>query len=229
MEIITHGLINGVKVKGFVDIKVYHPEDIQRMEPLHSEEGDNTIQSYLTQKIGSEMRRTSGSSDYQLNQWPNVNSTSRCYPSFDGTDHDRTYTSNSSYLNGADGIFCETASGGETGYTFPGGGQIGDFTNALALGHGSDMAQSVSTNTFTMIGECTWLGKNEGGASLTAVTSSNISNFEMGKDFNCKSSTNSDFTFGHSSTNMMYAQYSASNFTLDVNDQLKVTWSIQIT
>ena len=181
MEIITHGLINTIKARGFVTIEVFHPEDKVRMEPLHKEDGDNAINSYLLNQIGAEMRRTSGNSALELTQWPNVNSTSKCYPSFDGTNHDQDYTSGSSYLNGADGIFCETSSSAATGYTFPGSG-VGDFTQALALGHGSSMSQSVSGNTFTMIGECTWLGKHQGTASLASGSTGNITNFEMGKD-----------------------------------------------
>jgi len=228
MEIITHGLINTFKIYGYVNIEVFHPEDVSRMEPLHKEEGDNAIQTHLLNMIASDLRSSTASTNYNITQWPNVNSTSRCYPSFDGTDHNLDYTSNSSYLNGADGIFCETATGGETGYTFPNVG-IGDWTNALALGEGNDMTQSVSGNTFTIIGEATWLGKNAASSTLTSASSGNITNFQLGKDFSCKSSTNSDFTYGHAGSNYLYAQYTASAFSLDMNDQLKVTWTIQIT
>ena len=199
------------------------------MEPLHKEEGDNTIQSHLLNMIAADLRSSSASTNYNLTQWPNVNSTSKCYPSFDGTDHgDQSYTSGSSYLNGADGIFCETATASPTGYTFP-GNEFGDFTQALALGEGSSMSQSSSGNTFTMIGECTWLGKHQGTTSLASASSGSITNFELGKDFSCKATTSSDFTYGHPGSNYLYAQYTASAFSLDVNDQLKVTWTIQIT
>jgi len=228
MEIITHGLINTFKIYGYVTIEVFHTEDVARMEPLHKEEGDNTIQSHLLNMIASDLRSSTANTNYNITQWPNVNSTSRCYPSFDGTDHDRDYTSGSSYINGADGIFCETATASPTGYTFPGSG-VGDFTQALALGQGDDMTQGSSGNTFTIIGEATWLGKNVGAATLTSASSGNITNFELGKDFSCKSEVNSDFTYGHAGSNYLYANYTASAFSLDMNDQLKVTWTIQIT
>jgi hypothetical protein len=217
-------------VRGNVKVEVFHPEDPMRKEPTFYEEGENGVGSYALNELAAALRSAStGSTAYDLNPWPNVDTYDKCYPSytsgtFPSATHDTGFAS--SALEDQDGIFIETAVTGVTGYSFPGEG-IGDFTQALALGY--NKSESVASNAVTWAGEAKWMGKHDGSGDVDGSTASgSITLFKLGKDFRCQSQTNSDFGHPSGVDNKLYANYTASAFSLDVDDIVKATWTITI-
>ena len=237
MELFSN-IFKTIPLKGLVDIQIYHPEDIARKEPIHTENGDNTVNSYLFNKL-AEMLRTNSSSNtsHHLTHWANATSYSENYPSYAGghrANYDNTQNSiigaGNSQVFGGDGIFVNThnrATGGKSSGT--GASDVASTTQALCLTYkpgGGTTGTSVSSNVFTIVGEAKWQGEFTAfQGALGSNTSASMRDFKLGTNFVCASGTGSTFGSGDAT---LWCTYQSSYFTLDINDILKVTWTITI-
>ena len=55
-----------IHAHGRVKIQVFHPEDIERMEPTFTDEGDNAVDNELLKDIRDFLKSSSGSSAHHL-------------------------------------------------------------------------------------------------------------------------------------------------------------------
>ena len=185
MELFSN-IFKTIPLKGLVDIQIYHPEDISRKEPIYTENGDNTVNSYLFNKL-AEMLRTNSASNtaHNLTHWANANSYAENYPSYTG-GHRANY----------------------------------DNTQNSIIGAGNSQV------VYTIGAEAKWQGEFTAfQGALGSNTSANMRDFKLGTNFVCASGTGS--TFG-SSDATLWCTYQSDYFTLDINDILKVTWTITI-
>lgn len=199
--------LDPVKVTGNTKIEVFDVEDIAQLEPKHYENKRNTIDDWLLGKITDHMHSSSGSSNYQLTT--SSNWFTQRYPGGDTNDVDTD-------MAGKDGIFARVNDKTAIVQDPEGGGDyIYDF-----LLHES-LSNSVSNNTAQWIAQGSWTGGIESSASATTV-----SHLYIGKYYTPQGGTQ-----GFSTTDGFrddYADNNVTDFTLEVNDILKVTWSITI-
>jgi len=210
-------------MRGEVTLEVFHPEDVQRMEPLHSEHGENALSAGLINAVAAQMRSSSGASAYQIttaSSW-----FSRNYPG-EVTYQSQVGAFNNAWTqqNGLDGIMgnvdaLTTATSDGT--------SNGTDTQAIML---STIAGNSSTSRDALV--CTWASEfkwlgyfapNSGG-SITTLTSASVNThtiWRLGNSFSIAEGTTSSFA-------TEFATYTTSAFTLDMNDSVKAVWTITI-
>ena len=232
MELFSN-IFKTIPLKGLVDIQIYHPEDIARKEPIYTENGDNTVNSYLFNKL-AEMLRTNSASNtsHHLTHWANATSYLENYPSYAGghrANYDNTQNSiigaGNSQVFGGDGIFVNThnrATGGKSSGT--GASDVASTTQAFCLTF--NKSTDSTNNVFTIAAEAKCQGEFTAiQGALGSNTSASMRDFKLGTNFVCASGTGSTFGSGDAT---LWCTYQSSYFTLDINDILKVTWTITI-
>tara|TARA_R100001510_G_scaffold34776_1_gene31276 strand:- start:5033 stop:5680 length:648 start_codon:yes stop_codon:yes gene_type:complete len=201
--------------RGFVDLAVYDKEDLNKMEPKHTQQGDNTIDNELLAKLILFLRGSTNNS-FKINtasNWFN-----NPYAVANGGNTSNTTTDR----NNQDGIVAQgtVSTGGIVDNQTGEGGHLAVnhfFINDASQSGGGT---SVSTDTCTWTVQATWDDPN-------GSSSNTISKLYMGRAYNVQSSDNANED-SIPLFDTSYAEFDPSNFTLVESDVLKVSWSIQI-
>ena len=206
-----------LKVHGDVDIKVYDPEDLIRMEPKVDILDTNVVKDDLLEKLNDEMHTTASTNTaHQLHTGTNWHPASDMCYSPDLCDG-YTIVSN---REGENGISVAV-----TGYT----GTIeddvyGGCTQCKGFCLYDNTSTSTTNNASTWAAEATWLS----GYDPNTTT---VERMYMGKDFDSQIGGNFTNVFSTSFDgpyNFKYAYYDNTNFTIQTLDILRVTWTITV-
>tara|TARA_B100000902_G_scaffold168111_1_gene162859 strand:- start:332 stop:952 length:621 start_codon:yes stop_codon:yes gene_type:complete len=199
--------LSPVGVRGNTIVEVFDKEDLDQLEPKHYENKSNTINSWLMKQIIDQMHSSSGATVYQLNHLSNW--FTQKLPGGDTNDVDTD-------MAGKDGIFARV-NDKTAEVQDPEGG--GDYIYDFLLHEG--LSGSVSNNTAQWVAQGSWTGGVVGSASSTLV-----SYLYMGKYYGPQGGTQGTGT--NAGFIKPFADNNVTDFTLEVNDILKVTWSITI-
>ena len=192
-----------VKVTGHTVVEVFDPSGYVK----HFESKPNTINNELMKKIIDQMHSSSGSTSYQL-----THSSNWFTQKLPGGDTSAITTD----MDNKDGIFARVNDITAQVQDPEGGADnIYDF-----LLHES-LSGSVSNNTAQWIAQGSW-----GGASTGAQNSTTVSHLYIGKKYGAEGGTQGNGPDG--GFEEPFADNNVADFTLELNDILKVTWSITI-
>ena len=192
---------NSIKLRGYVKVDVFHPEDIHKMEPTFHDEGENTVDNNLLERIVHHIDgETSGVSTYQL---PASGWHDDAHGYWDqGGDHDQENTH---------GILIDANAtvSGQSSYT------QGFFLVGPTL-------SQPDAYTARWVAESTWNGTQDDGNGATGT----ITTAYMGKYWTIGANNQASNSPG--SYNWPIASYSITSFTMQVADRVKITWDIAV-
>lgn len=220
--IITKDIFLRIPMRGEVTLEVFHPEDVQRMESLHSEHGENTLSAGLINAVAAQMRSSSGASAYHIttsSSW-----FTRDYPGEVAYQSQVGLYNNAwTQQDGNDGIFGNVnADTAKSDGTSNGTGTLALLLSTIAGNSSSGRDELVCTWT----SESRWLGYFDGNAggtttSLVSASTATGTTWKLGNSFSVASGNSSSFA-------TEFATYTASSFTLDAGDTIKAVWTITI-
>ena len=197
--------ITPIEIFGEVDIKVFDKEDLAQMEPKISILTENDTSPYLLGALTDLMHgNTSSQSSIQL-------TTDTGWFSGRYAENRSGYTTTARHQE--DGILAQSTV--ETGYVDEYGGGGSEDINHFFLYQSMSTPNPGSTDKYV-----TWTAQSEWGKATTTT----IQGLEIGKDYNAGSQQPST-TFD---TKEFASADSFTNFTLETNDILKVTWTMTI-
>ena len=206
-----------LNVHGDVDIKVYDPEDMKRMEPKVDILDTNVVKDDLLEKLNDEMHTNSDTNTaHQLHTGTNWHPASDMCYSPDLCSSGYTITSN---REGENGI--SVAVTGNTGQIQD--DPYGGCTQCKGFCLYENTSTSTTNNASTWAAEATWLS----GYDPNTTT---VERMYMGKNFD----TNNGGLFinGFSGSAgpyaFAYAYYDNTNFSIQTLDILRVTWTITV-
>ena len=197
-------------LEGFTDIKVYDKEDLNQMEPKVDQYEKNDTENYILGQILAHLKSSTGNTTFAL-----PHSSGWFTQRYPGTTSPLTTITEQ---DGKNGIFARVddvtalVSDGDPGDPTP--EDVKDF-----LLHDAANA-SYATNVATWTAQASWGGGTESGGTTT------VEELRMGRDYMAEGSQQGagpDNGFGED-----YAINNVTDFTMDVNDILKVTWTITI-
>jgi len=192
---------NSIKLRGYVRVDVYHPEDIKQMEPIFKDEGENTIAGNLLERIVDHVdNTTNGTSTYFLStaSWHDD-----AHGYWDQSDDHEQENNHGIHIDA--NASCPDPAGS---------------TQAFFLI--SPTITQPNTTTGRWVAESTWNGTNDDGSGATgSITKAYMGKYwAIGAD---NASSNS-----HGAYNWPYADYTVSAFTMQVADKIKITWDITV-
>ena len=195
---------NSMKLRGYVRVDLYHPEDIHQMEPIFHDEGENTVQNWLLGAIVDHIDATnSGATGYHLAASTGWHTDSHGAWDQGSGEHSQ---------DGTRGMLVDANA------AVPYGGS----TQAFFMSESKSMSQP-DAYTARWIAEGTWNGQNDSGNNTNTGT---ITDAKMG--LNWDSATNGQSSTSTYSYSNPYASFSISSFTMQKDDKVKLTWDIAI-
>lgn len=195
---------NSLKIKGYVNVDLYHPEDTKQMEPIFHDEGPNTINDWLIHAIVDHIDgTTSGASAYHLAASAGWHTDPHGAWDQGSGEHSQ---------DGTRGMFIDANA------SVPYGGS----TQAFFLSENKSMSQP-DAYTARWIAEGTWNGQQDSGNNTNTGT---ITSAYLGRDWD--SPTNGQSSTSTYSYDEPFANYSITSFTMQKDDKVKLTWDIQI-
>ena len=204
--IIIKKAISPIHVHGRVKVKVFHPEDIERMEPTFTDEGDNVVDTELLTDIRDFLKSSSGNSAYHLT----YNMTNAV----------------SSDQNGKNGITVDTGvnidqvdvSDPEESATYEYNTYLPLYTKESGDSHSNVPASP--GNRIDFIGQALY----PSGAS----NASSVTKFEIGADWQAVIGYANSGSAGDEGFADPFADYTATAFALSPGDLVRAEWSITI-
>jgi hypothetical protein len=197
-------------LRGHTKIELFDHDEIHRMEPKYVQEKPNAIQDELLQKLTDEMQSsTSGNTAIHM-----VCNWAQKYPGYD----DQNTTQGATQNEAKNGIFARVND--ITGWVKEDGEnnrlEIKDFML------NTNQAVSGATNQCIVTGEAEWGTGTSGSMSFGADTS--VSYLYLGKDYAVDGQSSANEGFGNNG----WASNNITDFTMETQDVLKVTWTITI-
>ena len=190
---------NKIKLRGYVKVDLFHPDDIHEKEPLFHDEGENTVQNWLLGEIVDHIDGSdSGASAYHLTSTGWFDDPHGEWPQGE-TYHDQ---------RDKHGMFIDANT------SVPYGGN----TQAFFLNASVALSQP-NAYTARWVAEGTW--NLQGGSG----SSGSITAAYLGKDWSAPSNANSVDTGSFDSP---FANYTISAFTMQQDDKVKITWDIAV-
>ena len=193
-----------LKLRGYVKVQKFHPEDTKQKAPLFHDEGDNVVDAWLLGKLVDHIDGTdSGSFSSNL-----IAGTSAWHATEHGLWTGSGYDTHSE--DGKQGIFVDANA------AVPSVGT----TQAFYL-QDNDTSSVVSPYTTRWIAEGTWNGSSNDGTG----DSGEITTAYLGRDWEPPVY---NATGGLGSYLMPFASFTVTDFTMNVADKVKITWDIAV-
>tara|TARA_R100001530_G_scaffold14867_2_gene13313 strand:+ start:9067 stop:9765 length:699 start_codon:yes stop_codon:yes gene_type:complete len=222
--------ISNVDLHGLCDIKVYHPEDVAQMEPLVDQVLENAIHVDLLKKINAEMHSSSGDTDFTLNHASGTGGVwfPQQHPGWSNTTSAHAGTVQTQQ-HGKDGIFARVND--VTGFVSQtSSGTWGNVQDFLLWDQTS--TTQPSANQAQWIAQAEWTGgaDSTGAGGYADGGSTSVSELFIGKYYApvYTSLTAGFVTTGGQAGSGEFATANPADFTMAVEDILKVTWTITI-